>query len=38
MHQLIPTLAPPGEPFRDCFHPSIFATFQSLIAGLISDN
>ncbi len=35
MHQLIPSLALLVEPFRDCFHPSVFATFQSLIAGWI---
>jgi hypothetical protein len=35
MHQLIPTLATLVEPFRDPFHPAVFATFQSLIAGWI---
>lgn len=35
MHQLIPGLASLIEPFRDGFHPSVFATFQSLIAGWI---
>lgn len=35
MHQLIPTLVSLVESFRDCFHPSVFSTFQSLIAGWI---
>src|SRR5438874_2437541 len=33
MDQLIPSLATLGEPFRDCFHPQVFATFQALLAG-----
>ena len=35
MHQLIASLAPLVEPFRDSFHPAVFATFQSLIAGWV---
>ena len=35
MHQLIPGLLSLVEPFADCFHPSVFATFQSLIAGWV---
>ena len=35
MHQLIPGLATLIGPLRDCFHPSVFSTFQSLIAGWI---
>ena len=35
MDQLIPGLARLVEAFRDCFHPQVFATFQSLIAGWI---
>jgi DDE superfamily endonuclease len=35
MHQLIPSLAALVEPFRDCFHPSVFQTFQALLAGWI---
>ena len=35
MHQLIPGLATLVESFRDCFHPAVFATFQSLIAGWV---
>jgi hypothetical protein len=35
MHQLIPSLAALVESFRDCFHPAVFATFQSLIAGWV---
>src|SRR3954463_10540669 len=35
MDQLIPSLAALVEPFRDCFHPSVFATFQALLAGWI---
>ena len=35
MDQLIPSLATLVEPFRDCFHPSVFATFQALLAGWI---
>ena len=35
MHQLIPGLAALVESFRDCFHPAVFATFQSLIAGWV---
>jgi DDE superfamily endonuclease len=35
MHQLIPGLAALVESFRDGFHPAIFATFQSLIAGWV---
>jgi hypothetical protein len=33
MDQLIPGLAALVEAFRDGFHPQVFATFQSLIAG-----
>ena len=35
MDQLIPSLAALVEAFRDCFHPQVFSTFQSLIAGWI---
>ena len=35
MDQLIPGLATLVEAFRDGFHPQVFATFQSLIAGWI---
>src|ERR1700681_1529848 len=35
MDQLIPGLAPLVEAFRECFHPEVFLTFQSLIAGWI---
>src|SRR4051812_13838625 len=35
MDQLIPSLATLVEPFRDCFHPQVFATFQALLAGWI---
>ena len=35
MDQLIPGLAALVEPFRDCFHPQVFQTFQALIAGWI---
>jgi hypothetical protein len=35
MDQLIPGLAVLVEAFRDCFHPRVFSTFQSLIAGWI---
>src|SRR4051794_17734479 len=35
MDQLIPSLAILVEPLRDCFHPSVFATFQTLLAGWI---
>ncbi len=35
MDQLIPGLANLVEAFRDCFHPQVFSTFQSLIAGWI---
>ena len=35
MDQLIPSLAALVEPFRDCFHSQVFATFQTLIAGWI---
>jgi DDE superfamily endonuclease len=35
MDQLIPGLATLVEPFGDCFHPQVFTTFQSLIAGWI---
>ena len=34
MDQLIPSLATLVESFRDCFHPQVFQTFQTLIAGL----
>jgi DDE superfamily endonuclease len=33
MDQLIPSLAALVEPFRDCFHPHVFQTFQVLLAG-----
>jgi hypothetical protein len=35
MDQLIPSLATLVESFGDCFHPQVFSTFQSLIAGWI---
>jgi hypothetical protein len=35
LDQLIPSLATLVESFRDCFHPSVFATFQALLAGWI---
>jgi hypothetical protein len=35
MDQLIPSLAPLVEPFRDCFRIEVFHTFQVLIAGWI---
>jgi hypothetical protein len=35
MDQLIPSLALLVESFRGCFHPSVFATFQALLAGWI---
>lgn len=35
MDQLIPSLAALVEPFRDCFHPRVFGTFQALLAGWI---
>jgi hypothetical protein len=35
MDQLIPGLAALVEPFRDGFHPQVFSTFQTLIAGWI---
>jgi hypothetical protein len=35
MDQLIPSLAALVESFRDPFHPSVFATFQTLLAGWI---
>ena len=35
MDQLIPGLAALVEAFGDCFHPQVFSTFQSLIAGWI---
>jgi hypothetical protein len=35
MDQLIPGLGTLVEAFRDCFHPQVFSTFQSLIAGWI---
>jgi DDE superfamily endonuclease len=35
MDQLIPGLATLVESFGDCFHPQVFSTFQSLIAGWI---
>jgi DDE superfamily endonuclease len=35
MDQLIPSLATLGESFRDGFHPQVFQTFQTLIAGWI---
>jgi DDE superfamily endonuclease len=38
MDQLIPGLANLVEAFADCFHPQVFSTFQSLIAGWIVCN
>lgn len=35
MDQLIPSLSTLVEPFRHCFHPQVFSTFQSLIAGWV---
>ena len=35
MDQLIPGLAALVEAFRDCFHPQVFQTFQTLLAGWI---
>ena len=35
MDQLIPSLATLVESFRDCFHPSVFSSFQALLAGWI---
>jgi hypothetical protein len=35
MDQLIPSLAALVEPFRDCFHPQVFSTFQALLAGWV---
>jgi DDE superfamily endonuclease len=35
MDQLIPGLAALVEAFRPCFHPQVFSTFQTLIAGWI---
>src|SRR5437764_176355 len=35
MDQLIPSLATLVEAFRDCFRPSLFSTFQALLAGWI---
>ena len=35
MDQLIPCLAALVEAFGDCFHPQVFSTFQTLIAGWI---
>ena len=35
MDQLIPSLVALVEPFRDCFHPQVFVTFQALLAGWI---
>ena len=35
MDQLIPSLAALVEPFRDCFRPEVFQTFQALLAGWI---
>src|SRR5512135_2704373 len=35
MDQLIPSLAALVDPFRDCFHPQVFQTFQALLAGWI---
>src|SRR5512135_1085388 len=35
MDQLIPSLATLVESFRDGFHPSVFPTFQALLAGWI---
>src|SRR5512135_768586 len=36
MDQLIPSLAALVDPFRDCFHPQVFQTFQALLAGWIA--
>lgn len=38
MHQLIPELAVLVEAFRGCFHPAVFATFRSLLAGWVVCN
>jgi hypothetical protein len=35
MDQLIPSLAMLVGPFRDCFHPQVFQTFQVMLAGWI---
>src|SRR4028118_239739 len=35
MDQLIPSLAALVESFRPCFHPQVFATFQTLLAGWV---
>ena len=35
MDQLIPTLVPLVDTFRDCFRAEVFQTFQTLIAGWI---
>jgi DDE superfamily endonuclease len=35
MDQLIPGFGTLVEAFRDCFHPQVFTTFQSLLAGWI---
>jgi hypothetical protein len=35
MDQLIPSLVSLVEAFRDCFHPQVFSTFQTLLAGWI---
>mgnify|MGYP003561659364 CR=1 FL=1 len=35
MDQLIPSFAALVGPFRDCFHPQVFQTFQTLLAGWI---
>jgi hypothetical protein len=35
MDQLIPGLISLVEAFRDCFHPQVFSTFQTLIAGWV---
>jgi hypothetical protein len=35
MDQLIASLATLVEPFRDCFHPQVFQSFQALLAGWI---
>src|SRR5829696_5192607 len=35
MDQLIPTLVPLVDAFRDCFRAEVFRTFQTLIAGWI---
>ena len=35
MDQLIPSLAALVAPFRDCFRPEVFQTFQTLLAGWI---